>query len=206
VAACLALMRRRIKPLGFQSAVVALGAVGFALYQICPAAGPLYRFPCFPACAPSLAEVSVFPSPLGAPAMNAMPSLHVAWTLLCLLYLWRLGNLTRLIAVPVTLLTAAATLASGEHYVADLLVALPLAVAIRGAFYLEASLRTRLMIAAAGLAMVLAWVISGRLGLLATSSPHWSRILAAGTILLTCLAAIWTCRQTRPNTSPACGR
>lgn len=206
LAACLALIRRRGEPLCIQGAVVALGAIGFAVYQVCPAAGPLYRFLCFPACLPSLADVPTLPAPLGAPALNAMPSLHLAGTLLCLLYVWRLGNLTRLLAVSVALLTATATLVSGEHYLVDLLVALPLTVAIRGAFYLEANMRTRLTIAAGGLAAVLAWVISGRLGLLAASSPQCSRILAAGTILCSCLPAIWTCRRARPNTSPGCGR
>jgi len=206
VAACLALVLRRGEPLGFRRAVVALGAIGFALYQVCPAAGPLYRFPCFPACLPSLAEVPALPSPLRAPAMNAMPSLHLAWTLLCLLYVWRLGNLVRMPAVLVALLTAAATLLSGEHYVVDLIVAVPLTVAVRGAFYLEAGLRARLTIGGAGLAIVLAWVVSGRLGLLALSSPGWSRSLAAATVLLSGLAAIRTCRRAHPNTSPAYGR
>jgi hypothetical protein len=103
----------------------------------------------------------------------------------------------------VALLTAAATLLSGEHYVVDLIVALPLTVAIRGAFCIEASLPRRLTIGGIGLAMVLGWVVSGRLGLLALSSPEWSRILAAATVLISGLAAIWTCRRARPNTSPA---
>jgi hypothetical protein len=203
VAACLALVLRRGEPLGFRRSVVALGAIGFGLYQVCPAAGPLYRFPCFPACLPSLADVPALPSALSAPAMNAMPSLHLAWTLLCLLYIWRLGNLARMLAVSVALFTAAATLLSGEHYVVDLIVALPLTVAIRGAFYIEASLPRRLTICGSGLAMVLAWVVSGRLGLLALSSPELSRILAAATVRFSGLAAIWTCRRARPNTSPA---
>jgi hypothetical protein len=203
VAACLAFVFRRGEPLGFRRSVVALGAIGFALYQVCPAAGPLYRFPCFPACLPSLADIPALPSTLSAPAMNAMPSLHLAWTLLCLLYMWRLGNLARILAVLVALLTAAATLLSGEHYVVDLIVALPLTVAIRGAFYIEASLPRRLTIGGSGLAMVVAWVVSGRLGLLALSSPEWSRILVAATVLISGLAAIWICRWARPNTSPA---
>jgi hypothetical protein len=206
VAACLAVVQRRNGPLGFQRAVVALGAIGFALYQVCPAAGPLYRFPCFPICSPALATVPMLPSRLSAPAMNAMPSLHVAWTLLCLLYIWRLGIGPRLLAVSVVFLTAAATLVSGEHYLVDLIVALPLTVAVRGAFYPEAGLRTRQMISASGFAVVLAWVIAGRLGLLAHSSPHWSSILAAGTVLFSCLAAISTCRRAPSNPSPACGR
>ena len=203
VAACLAFVFRRGEPLGFRRSVVALGAIGFALYQVCPAAGPLYRFPCFPVCLPSLADIPALPSTLSAPAMNAMPSLHLAWTLLCLLYMWPLGNLARILAVLVALLTAAATLLSGEHYVVDLIVALPLTVAIRGAFYIEAGLPRRLTIGGSGLAMVVAWVVSGRLGLLALSSPEWSRILVAATVLISGLAAIWICRWARPNTSPA---
>jgi hypothetical protein len=61
----------------------------------------------------------------------------------------------------------------------------------------------RLTIGGSGLAMVVAWVVSGRLGLLALSSPEWSRILVAATVLISGLAAIWICRWARPNTSPA---
>jgi hypothetical protein len=67
----------------------ALGAVGFALYQFCPAAGPIYLFgrgfPYQPPAAAALAMQTVL---LPDVPRNAIPSLHVAWCLLVVYSCW----------------------------------------------------------------------------------------------------------------------
>jgi len=203
VSACLALLFRRNSPCGFRGAVIGLGAIGFALYQICPAAGPLYRFPCFPDCLPSLAALPPAVAPLRAPAMNAMPSLHVAWTLLCLYYLWPRGFLMRLLAGSVVALTAFATLVSGEHYVVDLVVALPLSVALRLAFCPD--LRHRMVISALSFAVVLTWVVPGRFGLLGSAPSPAALVSLAATIVLSALGILVAARASS-NPAPEVGR
>jgi hypothetical protein len=63
-------------------------------------------------------------------ARNCMPSLHLAWALI----LWRTTvgarAAVRWAAIAFVLVTALATLGSGEHYLVDLIVAAPFAVAL----------------------------------------------------------------------------
>jgi hypothetical protein len=53
----------------------------------------------------------------------AMPSLHIAWAVWCTLVLWRLSSrvLVRVLALVYPCVTAFAVLATGNHYVLDLL-------------------------------------------------------------------------------------
>lgn len=81
-------------------------------------APPLYL--AFPAAGP--AHVSDIDAPI-----NCMPSLHMTWALICAVYA---GPSLRIIAIAFALLTAVATLGTGEHYWLDLIVALPYTFAI----------------------------------------------------------------------------
>jgi hypothetical protein len=96
--------------------------LGGCLYGIVPAMGPRYAFGAsFPMGHPNVAPV---PAPLhGYP--NAMPSLHVATALLLVLFT---GRNRWLLSVALLFLagTVAATL-TFEHYVIDLVVAVPFA-------------------------------------------------------------------------------
>ncbi|HEX3661355.1 MAG TPA: phosphatase PAP2 family protein [Acidobacteriaceae bacterium] len=67
---------------------------------------------------------AVGPAHLGDPTAprNCIPSLHMTWALLCVVYVarpWRWA------AVLFAVLTALATLGTGEHYLIDLVVAVP---------------------------------------------------------------------------------
>jgi len=102
---------------------------GFMLYFVVPATGPLGAF----------GDALVPPAPLsGAPAptvlpydRNAMPSLHAAWAYLVLIYA-RGAALAVRAAVSIFLaLTLVATLGLGQHYVIDLVVAVPFALVFR---------------------------------------------------------------------------
>jgi hypothetical protein len=105
-----------------------MGVFGVLFYQICPAAGPIYRFPTYPLHFPifNTPQVSFLPHAV----LNAMPSLHMSMALLTLLYArycprWVFGG-----AIVFAISTAIATLSLGEHYTIDLIVSVPFVVAI----------------------------------------------------------------------------
>jgi hypothetical protein len=83
--------------------------------------------------------------------LAAMPSLHIAWALWCSVAIWRITKrpVMRMIAVVYPFVTAFAVLATGNHYLFDLLAGVVLAVGILSAVaYVP---RTRLAGWAAGL-------------------------------------------------------
>jgi hypothetical protein len=95
--------------------------LAYPLYAAFPVAGPRYAFPSFP----------VDPPGRGAPHIihlqalpNGVPSVHMTLAILVLRFAspWMWGRVLGTIFV---LLTIAATLGSGEHYLFDLLVAVP---------------------------------------------------------------------------------
>lgn len=93
---------------------------GSAMLKAAATAG-VFGFFCyiaFPAVGPAHIHEPVVPR-------NCMPSLHVTWALLCMLYA-RPGRQRWILACFATL-TAIATLVVGEHYVLDLIAAIPLA-------------------------------------------------------------------------------
>jgi PAP2 superfamily len=100
---------------------------GLAVYALCPACGPRYAFPAqFPFHPP--AAIVPHPVAIGAPP-NGVPSLHMTAALLILWFArhWIAG---RLLAVVFLVLTVVATLGAGEHYLFDLIVAVPYSVAV----------------------------------------------------------------------------
>ena len=98
--------------------------LGFSLYFVVPAAGPSYTFPTFPY-APLHIALALIPV---AAAPNCVPSLHVAGALLIA---WSSGR-AKIPAAVYLLLTVLATLGFGEHYVIDLVIAVPYALLIQG--------------------------------------------------------------------------
>ncbi len=67
---------------------------------------------------------AVGPAHLGDPGAprNCLPSVHLSWALLCVVYI---APRLRSVALVFALLTAVATLGTGEHYLIDLIAALP---------------------------------------------------------------------------------
>jgi PAP2 superfamily len=112
------------------------GVLGYAGYLLFPAVGPAYipEFT-FPAVPFTLADVAPWrPHLLLAPASaarNAMPSLHMAWALLIWLNARGLPRVFRTLTFIYVLLTITVILGLGEHYVADLLVAVPFSVLVQ---------------------------------------------------------------------------
>lgn len=170
---------------------VSLGIVGFLLYQVCPAAGPIYLFPKqFPYEVPGIVGLATSPAPMQAVPRNAMPSLHVAWMLLLF---WNTRNRAwwiQLIAAAYLILTALATLGLGEHYLADLMLAPPLVVAIQAACTRIAA-SERWIACITGVVITLSWLTAFRTGaamMIPQGAAIWS--LAALSLLLP-LAAGW---------------
>jgi hypothetical protein len=139
MAAMLVLERRRSIESGRESergllrAILLAAAVGYALYHVYPVVGPGPLFGArFPYGIASLAgppqrlvEVTAIADP-----RNCMPSLHVGWALLIYWHARALGRPARVAGALWLVSTIFATLAMGQHYFVDLVVAVPFAALI----------------------------------------------------------------------------
>jgi hypothetical protein len=112
------------------------GILGYVSYLLFPAVGPTYipEFS-FPAVPFSLGNITpwhphVLIAPSGA-ARNAMPSLHLAWVLLLWFNARALPTVFRILTFIYVVLTTVVVLGLGEHYIADLVVALPFSVLVQ---------------------------------------------------------------------------
>jgi len=128
---------------------------GYCLYLLFPACGPEYAFAGFPAVqpgAPALHTLNLLAPP------NCMPSLHTSTALLAWWFCsrWRFARGAAWLNL---LLTVLATLATGEHYLVDLVVAAPFAAFVYGVSQRAYGPAT------AWLAVVLAWFGALRFGL-----------------------------------------
>jgi PAP2 superfamily len=166
--------------------MVAAGG-GFLLYNVYPAAGPIHIFgKLFPNAPPA----AVWPVPVAAgnAPRNAMPSVHMTMALLILWNSRVRPRLWRWVASLLLVLTALATLGFGEHYLADLLVAVPFALAAQALAASGLGWRTpeRIGALAAGALLVLAWLLYLR-SAGPFASPPLAWMLLAGGALLCCL-------------------
>ena len=153
-------------------AMLAAGGTGYVLYQICPASGPTFAFGnAFPFSPP--VNVAAQAIPLGAFPRNAMPSVHIAWTLLLMWHLPTRQALVRLGAFVFLVLTTLATLGLGEHYLIDLVLAVPLAASA------QAICAASWFPGIAGLALTSAWLLAFRLCWLPSDQVSaWLLVLA----------------------------
>jgi hypothetical protein len=100
---------------------------GVVFYQFCPAAGPIYVFRQYPWIVPTLSpEVTLLPHLI----MNATPSIHLAMAVLVVFYSRYCSRLCHIFGWTCLVLTVLVTLGLGEHYVIDLVLGVPFAVAI----------------------------------------------------------------------------
>jgi hypothetical protein len=119
---------------------IAVGVVGSLLYNALPACGPVYMFgPKFPHNLPAVSDLTIQPVTLAGHPRNAMPSLHFV----CALLLWwnaaALPRVWRILAAGFLAMTFLGTIGFGEHYLVDLVVAVPFAVAMQAACLRSAS-------------------------------------------------------------------
>ena len=151
------------------------GVLGAAAYWICPATGPREAFPGFPSLRPGplpLTEISVAPRF----PRNAIPSLHFTWA-------WLLWRMTRplpwlhYLALACLIGVVVGTLGFGEHYVIDLVVALPFATAVEAIVA-----RTGWPRVATGLAATTAWLLLFRNDRVLGTPAAW--LAVAGTLAI----------------------
>jgi hypothetical protein len=185
------LLKEGTKAFSSMLAFLIMGPVGILFYNFFPVSGPhaLFgrRFPFTPLPYDKLVHVVLEPAAI-AGVRNGMPSLHLAWTLLAWWYSRKLSPVERAIAFLFLGLTAFATMGTGEHWLADLVVAFPFALMIKAlcAYELpfkDARRRTAFFF---GLAATLAWLLLIRYCTrLFWTSPVVPWSLIAGTLALT---------------------
>jgi hypothetical protein len=130
--------------------------VGYGLYFLYPAAGPLYAFgAAFPAAPPAPAHLALEMVRLNA-FPNAMPSLHMAGVVLIWWNArrWKVGGI---LAFVFMLLTALAAVGFGEHYFLDLVVAFPYALTIQA---ISTRSDRRFQAIALGIVMTACWFLA----------------------------------------------
>jgi hypothetical protein len=184
------LVRFRQAALPVMYAFLIVGPVGIVLYNFFPACGPhsLFgpAFPFRPFPLENLPRLVLEPVAIPGPR-NAMPSLHLAWTLLAWWYSKGLSWIERAVAFAFLAWTVMATLGTGEHWFADLIVAFPFALAIQAVCASDVSWKdaTRQTALALGLGGTACWLIALRYApKLFWMSPLVPWTLSAATIAL----------------------
>jgi PAP2 superfamily len=127
------LMQRRGNALPAFLALFLTGPIGILLYNLFPAVGPIHvfdtRFPWQPLTFDQVRRL--FLEPVAIPGLrNTMPSLHAAWIYLVFWYARTLSRVEKIFAGVLVFFTLCATLGIGEHYIIDLVVAVPYTVFI----------------------------------------------------------------------------
>ena len=162
------------------AAALAAG-LGVALYLMVPASGPLYRWPGrFPDRPPTHAELSLTLSLLSTRAFrNAMPSLHFAGALLVAWDAWPLGRVARAFGTTLVALTLLATIGTGEHYLVDLIVAIPFAYAIEMVVRRAGKWQTPALVSGS---LTVFWIVGLRLVPFLFVTPVFIRIVVIATL------------------------
>ena len=182
------------------------GPMGILCYNLFPACGPHYvfgqAFPFHPLPTAILSRLALQPAAVSG-WRNAMPSLHLAWTLLAWWYSKGLSWIERLVAFAFLAMTVLATLGTGEHYFVDLVVAFPFALMIQGicAYHLSWKNPERKTAIVLGLGGTLGWMAALRYG----TELFWTSLivpwaLSAATIALVLL------RQAKLDTAANLGK
>ena len=166
---------------------------GCALYFVMPGLGPAVAFDAiYPGGLPDPAAVplALFPSSVAEPR-NAMPSLHTTWAFLIAIIAWRLGRAPRVVGALNLAATVISTLGLREHYVVDLVVAVPFTVAVHALLSLHdaAGWRSRAAVAAIGATLLtVAWYLVIFYGIGPLRGAPW---MASVLVLVTLIASGW---------------
>ena len=175
-------------PFGLFRGLLACGFAAALLYAVTPVTGPAYALgAAFPdQLAPLLQRT---PVPLATPngvfaPRNAFPSFHLTWALVALLLAWRFGWPARIGFGVYALLIGTATLALGEHYLIDLVAALPVLAAITAVCIEHVSWRSpaRRRALIGGIVLYLAWA--------ALLQPSWAHAVSGWPLVLSAWCAL----------------
>lgn len=160
---------RKQQPVNILALLLSLLIVGFIQYGVFPAVGPEHAFPqWYPLHPPMLAQIAILPISIPNAPRNCMPSLHLAAALV----VWWNSRIWpqwgKLLVFLFLLGTVFSTLALGEHYLADLVVAFPFTLAFQAGWTrsieFENPARRRALLVGAGLTV--AWMVLLRYGLI----------------------------------------
>jgi hypothetical protein len=169
----------------------AAGIIGYYLYRLCPAAGPIYAFPdLYPSMPPVVTAGWVQATAMPSSLLNAFPSLHTTWAILAVAWAAFVPPRPRLVIGAMAALTVLATLGLGEHYLVDLAAAVPFAVAFDALFTPRAlSWRRRAACIAACVLLVAAWIAGVRTGALLAWDAWAFRAFVVATVVIPPLIA-----------------
>jgi PAP2 superfamily len=188
-------MARREKPLWeLIELLFAPAMVGYLFFSIFPVCGPHYAFAVdFPnAYLPyrmlhrlALESIPVLP----AFPRNAVPSLHLTWALLIWLNTRGLPRWARVAAAALAIATVFDTLATGEHYLFDLVVSFPFVLWMQACVVrtVKFTARERWLPALTGCVLFLGWLAIGRFGIqwmLLSRYLIWSLAVASSAVSL----------------------
>jgi len=169
-------------PVRILELLLSLMTAGFALYAVFPATGPAHAFPSlYPWKTPSLPQIFTLVPNFDAAPRNCMPSLHLAGALAVFWNSRRWPGWGRILAALYLLITAFATLALGEHYLVDLVVAVPFTLFFQAAWTSVHSGSTyRHLALISGATLTAAWLVALRYALplfMLSPSVSWSAII-----------------------------
>ncbi|MGB8784824.1 MAG: phosphatase PAP2 family protein [Terriglobales bacterium] len=173
------------QPVMILALLLSLMVVGSAEYLIYPAVGPGHAFgDLYPRTPPLLTQITIQPMAAPDAPRNCMPSLHLAGALVIWWNSCSWPRWGRWLAGLFVWATIFATLALGEHYLVDLVVAVPFTLVFQALWTVSIPLaqparRTPLVV---GIVLNVAWLVSLRYGL-----RVWliSPLISWGLILLT---------------------
>ena len=156
-------LRLRGRAIPIFVAFLIAGPIGGIFYNLLPALGPIHlfaeRFPWQPLTTDQARRLLLETVPLGG-LRNAIPSLHMGWTLMAWWYSRGLSIWERGLAFAFVAFTAFATMGTGEHYFIDLVVAFPFVLFLQAlcTISLDWSDSKRLMPFLFGLVTPLVWL------------------------------------------------
>lgn len=149
--------------------LIVSGTLALFGYYLFPVAGPLYLFTTqfFPGNLPPWQEIGVLPILLKPAARNGMPSMHFGWALALWLMARYQTKLVRGLYLLMLVLTIIATLGLGEHYLIDLIVAIPFVLGLLAicADVLPWANKVRRQALLVGFGLYLVWLLALRFGI-----------------------------------------
>ena len=165
------------------------GVLGVLLFHFLPAAGPIHAYPAaYPLHPPAASAEFVRSVSMTGVLLNAMPSVSAAWALLIFWRTRRNGRVVRAAAGAFLFVVLLAPLGMGEHYLIDLVVAIPYAIFVRALWMTRARFSlSRIGSLSCNAALVGLWLVLLRSGVLLRIEPVWAWAMAGGTVAL----ALW---------------
>ena len=146
------------RPDDIQVAFITAGIIGIVLLQLAPVAGPTSFRPDYPDIVPSIDDALDQKLVAGMRWRNSIPSLHTTWSLLIYWHARPHGLRARIFGGAWVILTITAMLGLGEHFLADVAITIPFAVAMRAVLATGAAMRARRIAFLTGAAFYFGWV------------------------------------------------